>query len=287
MKRIFSFMLIACCISHGFAQKKSKKPEIGIVQDYENDSLLAASGYHYLVESAAKCFYPSKVSDKQFHNTIEVFQKLKLTLYAVNIFIPGHLKLVGPDVNEGAILSHARTVLRRCRDAGVKMVIWGSGGARRVPEGFESAKAKDQFITIARKVSAIAKEYNVVVALENLNQTETNFINTLAEADDVVVKVDHPNFMLCADIYHMLMEGEPATAIEQIRSKLIHCDIAEKANRAPPGVKGDDFRPYLRALKKVGYKGKIILECRWENLETQALTARMNLQKQIDEVYSK
>ncbi|MBA4053757.1 MAG: sugar phosphate isomerase/epimerase [Marivirga sp.] len=287
MKNTVLLVLIACCISQGFSQKRNKKPEIGIAQDFQNDSLLYASGYRYVVESAAKCIYPSKVSDQQFHDNITAFKNLKVKIYAVNIFFPGDLKLVGSSVNEEAIVAHARAVLKRCRDAGINMMVWGSGGARRIPDGFEHAKAKDQFVGIARRVSEVAKEYNVILALENLNHTETNFINTVEEAYEIVKKVNHPNFLLCVDIYHMLMEGEPPAIIEKTKDKLIHCDIAEKENRAPPGVKGDDFRPYLRALKKVGYNGKIVLECRWGILENQLVSARTVLQRQIDEVYKK
>lgn len=285
MKNVLLFILMVCWIPNALPQRNSKKPEIGIAQDFQNDSLLHASGYRYLVESIAKCFSQRNVSEQQFLDNLQSFGKLNLTIYAVNIFIPPDLKLVGPDVNEEAILSYAKGVFQRCNTAGVKMVIWGSGGARRVPEGFDEAKAKEQFVSIARKVSILAKEYKIVLALENLNRTETNFINTVDEAFEIVRKVNHPNLRLCVDIYHMLMEGEPPSVIEQTKPYLIHCDIAEKENRAPPGVKEDNFREYLKVLRNIGYTGKIIMECRWENLAVQAKPALENLQKQIDEVY--
>ena len=83
----------------------------------------------------------------------------------------------------------------------------------------------------------------------------------------------------------MLKEGEPASVIEKSKGYLVHCEVAEKENRTPPGVNGDDFREYLTALKKIGYTGKIIVECRWENVDLQAGLAFKSLQKQIDEVY--
>jgi sugar phosphate isomerase/epimerase len=268
-------------------QHKVTKPEIGIVADFEQDSMLYANGYKYVVESVVKCFSPTKVTDTQFEENLKAFRKLKLSIIALNIFMPGDMKLVGPEVKEEVILPYVKTVFERCKRAGITMVIWGSGGARRVPEGFDHQKAKQQFIDIAGKVAALAKQYQIELALENLNSTETNFINTVEEAFDVVIKVDHPNFWLCVDVYHMLMEGEQPAVIEKTKKKLIHCDIAEKTKRAPPGVNGDDFREYLKALKKVGYSRKIVLECRWDNLTAQALSARQNLQKQIDEVYGR
>src|SRR5690606_1142403 len=122
-------------------------------------------------------------------------------------------------------------------------------GSRHIPDGFDRAKAKDQFISIARKISAQAKRYDVVLALENLNSGETNFITTLGEAIEIAKKIDHPNFRVCVDIYHMLKEDEPASVILEGKGYLVHCDIAEKEGRTPPGVTKFDFKPYLSALK--------------------------------------
>ena len=280
-------LFIICCISSITTTISAQKPEIGIVQDLENDSLLRASGYRYLIESTAKCFSPIKVTEQQFQEKLSSIKKLKTPLFAVNLFIPGELKVVGPTVDEAAILAYTEKVLQRCKTADVKMITWGSGGSRRLPDGFDPLKAKEQFINIARKVAAQAAQYNIMLALENLNSTEANFITTLDAALDVVKKVDHPNFRLCADIYHMLKENEDPAIIEKGKRFIVHCEIAEKEKRTPPGTMGDDFRPYLKALNKINYKGKIILECRWENLATQAPLAYQELQKQLDDVYAK
>ena len=287
MKRLFSFALIIICFNPVIAQTISPKPEIGIAQSIDNDSLLNASGFTCLVESVQKLFSPTKVSDQQFQQNLKTLHSLKVPVFAINIFIPSELMLVGPGVKEDSVLKYAEQVFKRTQAAGIKMIIWGSGGSRRIPDGFDVEKATGQFISIARKTSILAQKYDIVLALENLNSTETNFINTVREAYEIAQKVNHPNFRVCADIYHMLKEGESAAIIPEAKKYLVHCDIAEKENRTPPGTNGDDFRPYLRALKKIDYKGKIIMECRWEDLSRQAPQAYLYLQKEIDEVYSK
>jgi sugar phosphate isomerase/epimerase len=206
-------------------------------------------------------------------------------LFGTNLFIPGDLKTVGPAVDEKSVLSFVEGVFQRGRAAGIKMIIWGSGGSRGIPEGFDRAKAREQFISMARKIAALAKNYNIILALENLNSTECNFITSVAEAYDIVKSVDHDNFRLCADIYHMLKEGESATVIERTKKYLVYCEIAEKENRTPPGVHGENFKPYLQALKKIGYKGNIVIECRWEDFGAQGLSAYRYLYKQMEEVY--
>ena len=286
--KLIIFLLVAVALKlvpvQSHAQKKSR-PEIGIASGVEHDSMLYASGYRYLVESVPKLLSPREVSDEQFLQNLEEMKKLQMKIYAVNIFIPGELKVVGPEVDQEAVLSYVRSVFQRCKKAGIGMMVFGSGGARRIPDGFDRQKAKQQVIDIGRKISLIAREYDMVVALENLNSGETNFINTVAEALDIVREIDHPNFRLCVDIYHMLVENESPEIIAGTKKYIIHCDVAEKENRAAPGVKGDDFRPYLKALSKIGYNGKIIIEARWQDLANQSQPAYRYLEKQILEAY--
>jgi sugar phosphate isomerase/epimerase len=279
-----SFLLLWFIVG-GTTLVAQKKPEIGIAQSLEYDSLLAASGYHYLVESVGKLFSPVTVTDQQFEKNLTRIHQLKLQLYALNIFMPGDLKLVGPTVNEAAILSYCEKVFQRCKAANVHLIVWGSGGARRIPDGFDPAKAREQFISIAGQVAPLARKYNVQLALENLNRTETNFINTAAEALDMVRAVNHPNFKLCADFYHMLRENEGPAILEKAGKDLIHIDIAEKNNRNAPAI--EDFTAYLVALKKIKYSGKIIMECRWENIDKQASQSYQYLNQQINRVYNR
>lgn len=260
-------------------------PEIGVVQRLENDSLLHAQGYRYLVESTATLLSPRKVSEQQFKAHLKQIKSSAIPLFACNIFLPGELKVVGPEVDEKAILDYVNVVFQRGRAAGIEMIIWGSGGSRRVPDGFDRLKATAQFISIARKVAAAARKYNIILALENLNTSEANFINTVAEAYEIAKAVDHPNFRICADIYHMLKEGESPEIIEKVKPYLHYCELAEKENRTPPGVHGQNFKPYLTALQKIGYRGKIVIECRWDDIDAQGATTYQVLRKQIDEVY--
>ena len=282
------FLLICsfCFVLHSKAQNGLTPPEIGIVQDYENDDLLRAQGYKYLVESTQKLFSPENVSEAQFQVYLENIRNLELPLFGSNIFIPGNLKIVGPDVDEEALLSYVEVVFQRGEAAGIEMIIWGSGGSRQIPEGFNRIKAKEQFISMAKKVSDLAKKYNIVLAVESLNSTECNFINTVAEALEVVKAVDRENFRLCADIYHMLMEGESPEVILTTKDYLVYCEIAEKEGRTPPGVNGEDFTPFLTALKEVNYEGNIMIECRWKDIEDQGRSAYQYLRNQIDEVYN-
>lgn len=278
----FEFLALSVC-----AQQKFEVPEIGVVQNLENDSILQAFGYTCLVESTSKILSPRNVSDQQFQTHLQTIRKLKVPLFACNLFIPGDLKVVGPNINEAAVLHYVEIVLQRAHAANLKMIIWGSGGSRSVPDGFDHAKAKEQFIAIAKKIARLATKYKIGVAIENLNSTECNFITTVKENLEIVQAVDHPNIRMCVDVYHMLKESEAPEIMVKAKKYIAYCEVAEKEKRTPPGVEGDDFTPYLLALKTIGYSGKIVIECRWDNIETQGAKAYQSLSDQLNEVYKR
>ncbi|MCH5721373.1 sugar phosphate isomerase/epimerase family protein [Niabella hibiscisoli] len=108
-----------------------------------------------------------------------------------------------------------------------------------------------------------------MLTLESQNREECNFLNTIKECIEVARAVNHPNYKICVDIYHMMRENEPASIILEGGSLVYHCDIGEKATRSAPGIAGDDFTPYFYALQRIGYKGMIALECRFTDLDKE------------------
>lgn len=257
------------------------KPMLGITASYKTDSLLHAQGFTYIEESVTRILSPDMPEDT-FLVQLQQFRKLHCKLENCNSFFPSTMKLVGPAVNENQVVTYVENVMKRAKRAGIKMIVLGSGPARHIPDGTNRDSARKQFIGLCSKMAVIAARYNCTIAIENLNSTETNFVNTLSDANDIVNAVNHPNFKLTADIYHMLKENESAASIEKAGKNLVHCHIAEREKRTPPGVAGDDLRPYMSALHHIKYKGKISLECRWDDIAVQAKPALKSLNNQIE-----
>src|SRR5690606_19062725 len=133
------------------------------------------------------------------------------------------------------------------------------------------------------KLAKLAEENQLMLCLENLNSGETNLANTVKEAHDIARRVNHPNFKLLVDIFHMLREGESPVSITDAGAYYVyHIDIAEKEKRTAPGVAGDDFRPYLRALRDISYPGKIALESSYTNFEAELPIALKELKHQLN-----
>ena len=260
-------------------------PSIGIIYEAEKDSLLYASGYRFLEESIGRSFSPIALDWNAFQQRLARLKGTRCMVYACNLFVPGKLKLVGPEHDQLAVLDYVDTVMRRCRLAGVKVVVLGSGEARRVPPGFDSAAARRQFIEVARKMALLAEKQGVVIAMENLNRSETNFGNTVLDVFAMAKEINRPGFKVTADIYHMLREDESPNSIRAAGHWLVHCHIAEEKERAYPGKSGEDFKPYFNALKDIGFTGKIMMECGWKDLQKEAPVALQYLQDQLSESY--
>ncbi|MFW6277662.1 MAG: sugar phosphate isomerase/epimerase family protein [Prolixibacteraceae bacterium] len=285
MLRKTVFNGIIFLITMGIYSCNSQKPdtflsEIGVCTSVSNADMLASHGYTYIEESVGRLLMPTK-SEEEFNEMLQQAQNAAIPVKACNNFIPGDLKSVGPDAVHPEILEFMETAFQRAQKAGVEHIVFGSGGSRGIPEGFSRDEARSQFIDLCSNMAPIAAKYDVVVVLEPLNTKECNFINSVTEGGEIVEEVNHPNFRLLADVYHMLMDGEGPESIEKYGHLIQHTHIAEKEERAAPGTYKEDFTAYLKALKDVGYEGRMSIECRWEDLETQAPTALEAMRNQL------
>lgn len=257
--------------------------QIGVCTSLANRDIPEAAGCFYIEESVRSFLMPEQ-PEENFQANLQAVKDSKIPVRACNGFLPGSLKAVGPETKHPEILEYAETAFRRAAQAGIGTIVWGSGESRKIPDGFSRAQAEEQFIDLAKQAAALAKRYGVLICLEPLNSGEVNFINGLSEGSAIVEAVGHPSFKLLADIYHLLREGETPEAIETHSTHIRHCHIAEKEQRTPPGTAGDDFKPFLRALRKIDYRGGISIECRWQNMKEQLPAAVSYLKKQIADV---
>lgn len=253
---------------------------IGISTSIANNGILVSAGYSFVEENVRAFLCPAE-AESVFEQKLAILKDSKLPVEACNSFLPGNLKCVGPSPFHEDILKFAETAFRRAQKAGVKTIVFGSGGARAIPEGFSREEAKQQFISLCKQLAVYAQKYNVVISLEPLNTRECNFVNSVAEGGEIVRTVNHENFRLLADIYHMLMENESPSNITKYGYLLYHTHIAEKTGRTAPGVNKEDFTPYFKALRDVKYEGRMAIECSWKNLEEQAGDALVEIRRQL------
>jgi sugar phosphate isomerase/epimerase len=206
-------------------------------------------------------------------------------ILAANCFLPGDLPCVGPQVDRVAIQAWATVAFARAAEAGITRIVFGSGGSRRIPDGFSRALARDQFVDLLRELGPLAAGRGVTLVVEPLNRGECNFINSVDEGAAIVRDANVAGVRLLADLYHMARDGEGPEPLLRAGDLLQHVHVAECEQRTAPGVKGDDFGPWLRALAAVRYRGAISIESGWSDLPIQLSTAVAALRRQVEAAF--
>ncbi len=242
--------------------------EIGVCTSIKNAKKVKKEGATYIEVSTKKTLIPDK-SDEKFAEKLEEAKSCALPIRRSNSFLPSSLKSVGPEADHEGVLAFAETAFKRAKQVGIKMIVFGSGGSRKIPKGFDPKEAEKQFVELLKKMGPLAKPHDVIVVIEPLRRGEVNFINTVIEGAQIAKQVNHPNIQLLADFYHMLKNGEPPQNIRDAAKilgtgKILHLHIAEEEGRTAPGTTDYDFLPFFQALKDIGYNGLISIEGNWE-----------------------
>jgi sugar phosphate isomerase/epimerase len=255
---------------------------VGIASKIANANLLKAAGAEFLTESVGDFLVPDQ-TEAQFEKNLASLAESPLPILACNGFIrPTHLRCVGPEANHDAILAWSEIAFRRLRQARGKFIVFGSGTARQLRDGWPKEKADAQFISLLQRMGPLAASYGVTVTLEQLQAEECNYINHLAEGAEIIRAAKHPNIRLLADLYHMASMGDTPAELKAAMDVVAHLEIAEKEGRTAPGIQGDDFRPFFKVLKDSGYSGAISIEGKWQDQDLP--TAFQEIAKQASQV---
>jgi D-psicose/D-tagatose/L-ribulose 3-epimerase len=146
-----------------------------------------------------------------------------------------------------------------CAELGGAYLVHGSPAQRRVADGDDARRAEEAW-TIA---AGAAQKAGVVYCLEALARPDCNFINTLAEAEQMVRRIGNPAFRTMIDtLAASLMEPEPvADAIRRWMPTglMAHIQLNDR-NKRGPGQGEDKFAPVIAALRETGYDGWVAME---------------------------
>ncbi len=219
----------------------------------------AEAGFDY-VEANVQAFLIPESPDEQFAANLAQAKESALPVLAANCFLPGALRSTGDQVDLDRILAYSLAAFRRAQQVGIRKIVFGSGGSRKLDEKTTPQQADEQFVNLLLQLSPIAEQFDVIVVLEPLRRQECNYINTVAEGAKIIEAVDHPNIRLLADFYHMLQNGEDPADLATYGKLISHCHLAEKRERTCPGVDGDDFVPFFKALAEAGYNDTLSFE---------------------------
>ena len=240
-------------------------------------------GYDFWEWGAGAAFDPAK-DEEWWKRQKDEIAKRPLPLRSCNSFIPGKFRLTGPNADHAPALDYAEKALRRADEMGVKTIVFGSGGARNVPGDFTGKDRPDlekgtcQYADFCRELAKRAADLKTTaVVIEPLRPNESNIVNYVFQGLAICRDVNSPRLRQLADIFHMMMGGDPASAIIEAGPLLKHCHIADYGTRQFPGHDPRETRrlaPYFDALKAIGYAGGVSCECGWGDAKDFAKNAK-------------
>lgn len=255
--------LLAAVMPGTPAQAEAGKARIrfGVCTSVDNINALQAAGFDYLESGLSSL---AGMSDEKFAEVCKKVDASKIKVESFNGMLGKDLKITGDKVDLEAVRAYLKKAYPRAQRLGGKIIVFGSGGARSVPEGFSKEKAMEQLVEFGRLAADEAKPFGLTIVVEPLRKKETNIINTVSEGLDYVKKIDRPNFRAFGDFFHMSTENEGMTGILASGSDYLkHMHIARLEGRTCP-LPGDgsyaSYKELFDTLNKIGYDGRVSIE---------------------------
>ncbi|MEK3890585.1 sugar phosphate isomerase/epimerase family protein [Bacillus sp. FSL K6-3431] len=255
-----------CCLVLGsfVPQTKGKREKTNIAKQLQVElAMLEKNGYEFAELTVQSL---SQLTEEEFMETLQVIQQSSLNIPVFNSFIPPQLKVTGPNVSEGDLENFLDLAMKRVQAAGGEQIIFGSGAARTVPDGFSRERGQEQIKQFLRCCNVYGEKYGLTVAIEPLNKGESNIINTVEEAVLLATELNLPHIKILADSYHMDIEKESFNILRKATKNgwLAHVHISDRERRFPGEMEGKesiDFSKLFLVLQEAEYQGLISAEC--------------------------
>ena len=222
--------------------------------DIEKMKYIKALGYDY---AESHCQEIAK-KDKEH---LDAMKATGLPVLAANCFIG--MKVVGEERDNAKISEYLDTLFEKASYLGLEYLVFGSSGARRIPDGMSLEEGREQIIDFLKNfVAPRAEKYNLPVAIEPLRPQECNAINTIDDGVEIAKKVNSPYIKVLADVAHMFCQNEDFSKILTYKDWIVHAhtsnpDPAPEIDRKRIYPKdGDSFNQadFIEPLKHIGVK---------------------------------
>ena len=233
---------------------------LGVCTASKNASCLADAGFDYLEESFRRV---AEYDDAAFADAKADLAAAGLRAEAYNGLLPPEPLLLGEGATVTQFDEYLKKGFARAAELGGRVAVFGSGKARRIPDGMSHSEAYDRLAAFAAHLASLAESFGMRIAIEPLRAAECNAVNFVADALELTRRAGFPVALGAhADLFHMAEGGDRTASLVLAGSRLYHCHIAEPITRSvcQSGKHDALYRNFFGTLKAIGYTGRVSFE---------------------------
>ncbi len=226
------------------------------IDNPENLKYVVDAGFDYV---ECRFGFLAEATDEEFESAKKSLDDNGIKCESANCFIPGRFPIADKSCDREALSEFVDKGMKRGVEIGLKTVVLGSGGARRVPDGVTYREGFCNISSIlAEVISPVAEKYGVTVVIEPLRRKECNIINTVKEGVMLASSAGKDNIWGLADIYHMVESGDTYDDIRDLKDNLKHAHISYPPNDGshdrfyPKDINEFDYKGFIEALEFAG-----------------------------------
>ncbi len=175
---------------------------------------------------------------------------------------PKDLHFTTPDAQvRQKTVAYLNDLIDFCGDLGGSVMIFGSPKQRNAV-GISVDEAKKYFTEGLASVADHAQERDVKILIEPLDTSQTDVINTLAEAVDIVNKINHPAIQTMFDFHNTPDETEPFDVlVKKYYDHIYHVHVQEMdGSYLGQGDAVNQYVDTFQLLKDLNYNKWVSLE---------------------------
>lgn len=212
----------------------------------------------------------------------DYLSKKGISCLGIHAALPENITLTGASYEKEVLRQYMEKLIARARLLKVRYIGIGSPKSRQLPEGMIKSQADFQMREALTLLCDMAPDMDFL--LEGLNREETNYINTLLEAYEMVQQIDRKNIGMVWDIYHFLKNGECIAALpDTLPERVKYLHIADPNGRRYPSKNSSrELFETMNAAVKLTKVQYLAIEAVSQEFETDAFQGKNVLLQQLE-----
>lgn len=204
------------------------------------------------------------MSEDEFRALLYAANESGLPCCGFNSYCAGSPAIVGDACSPEETERYARLVCGRGERQGIRSVGIGAPKARRLPSGYDMAKADEQCADFLKITARVAAESGQLVLFEAVHDRLCNYATHTSDAAAMVKALDVDNIAIVLDFYHMSMMNESLddamAALPYLRHVHFSTACADLGRGFPQTEDSDEYRKIIAWLKAHGYGATVSIE---------------------------